>query len=81
MNEAVDKKLTTNTEYKSRRFKKVSEEVENIYLTQDELSKIYKKDLTKAVVLKIGSQNYLANLKLLPKKRALLPNCSSIRNN
>jgi integrase len=47
MNEAVDKKLTTNTEYKSRRFKKVSEEAENIYLTQDELSKIYEKDFSK----------------------------------
>jgi integrase len=47
MNEAVDKKLTTNTEYKSRRFKKVSEEAENIYLTQAELTKIYEKDFSK----------------------------------
>jgi integrase len=47
MNEAVDKKLTTNTEYKSRRFKKVSEEAENIYLTQTELTKIYEKDFSK----------------------------------
>jgi integrase len=47
MNEALDKKLTTNIEFKSRRFKKVSEESENIYLTEAELSKIYKKNFSK----------------------------------
>jgi integrase len=51
MNEAVDKKLTTNTEYKSRRFKKVSEEAENIYLTQAELTKIFQKDFSKKKAL------------------------------
>jgi integrase len=47
MNEAVDKKLTTNTEFKNRRFKKTEEEAENIYLTEKELSKIFKKNLAK----------------------------------
>ena len=51
MNEALDKKLTTNQEFKSRRFKKVSEESENIYLTEAELSKIYKKDFSKQKTL------------------------------
>ncbi|HXB40404.1 MAG TPA: site-specific integrase [Bacteroidia bacterium] len=47
MNEAVDKKLTTNTEFKNRRFKKTEEEAENIYLTEKELSKLYNKSLVK----------------------------------
>ncbi len=47
MNEAFDKKLSDNVEFKSRRFKKVSEESENIYLTEAELSKIYKLNLSK----------------------------------
>ena len=51
MNEALDKKLTTNMEFKSRRFKKVSEESENIYLTEAELSKIYQKDFSKQKTL------------------------------
>jgi integrase len=47
MNEALDKKLTDNMDFKSRRFKKVGEESENIYLTEAELSKIYKLNLSK----------------------------------
>ncbi|MHB8259919.1 MAG: phage integrase SAM-like domain-containing protein [Bacteroidia bacterium] len=47
MNEAFDKKQTTNLEFKSRRFKKVDEESENIYLTEVELQKIYEQDLSK----------------------------------
>jgi integrase len=51
MNEALDKKLTTNMEFKSRRFKKVNEESESIYLTEAELSKIYQKDFSKKKTL------------------------------
>jgi integrase len=47
MNEALDKKLTDNMDFKSRRFKKVGEESENIYLTEAELGKIYKLNLSK----------------------------------
>jgi integrase len=47
MGEAVDKKLTTNTDFKSRRFKKIGEEVDNIYLTETELNTIFKKDFSK----------------------------------
>lgn len=46
MNEAFDRKLTTNTEYKNRKFKTIEEETENIYLTIDELEKLYLLDLT-----------------------------------
>ena len=47
MGEAVDKKLTANLDFKSRRFKKVEEEVYNIYLTKEELKKIYEHDFSK----------------------------------
>lgn len=47
MGEALDKKLTTNIDFKSRRFKKVDEEAETIYLTETELNKIYQKDFSK----------------------------------
>jgi integrase len=35
MNEAVDRKLTSNLQFRNRRFKKLEEESENIYLTTD----------------------------------------------
>ena len=47
MNEAVDRKLTTNHEYRNRKFKVVSEQVDKIYLTVAELKSIYGLDLTK----------------------------------
>lgn len=47
MNEAFDRKLTTNTEYKNRKFKTVEEETENIYLSIIELDKLYALDLSK----------------------------------
>ncbi|HKC67228.1 MAG TPA: site-specific integrase, partial [Bacteroidia bacterium] len=40
-------KLTANLDFKSRRFKKVEEEVYNIYLTKEELKKIYEHDFSK----------------------------------
>jgi integrase len=47
MNEAFDRKLTTNTEYKNRKFKTLDEETENIYLTTKEIEKLYNLDLSK----------------------------------
>lgn len=47
MNEAVDRKLTNNTEFKSKRFKKVVEATDKIYLNLDEIQKIYALDLSK----------------------------------
>src|SRR5204862_8028475 len=46
MNEAFDRKLTTNVEYKSKRFKTVEEETENIYLTIEEIESLYQFDLS-----------------------------------
>lgn len=40
MNEAVDRKLTTNLQFKNRRFKTVEEPTETIYLNEKELKKI-----------------------------------------
>ena len=34
MNEAFDKKLTINIEYKNKRFKTIEEDTESIYLTK-----------------------------------------------
>lgn len=47
MNEAVDRKLTTNLQFKNRRFKTVEEITESIYLTEKELKKIYELELSK----------------------------------
>lgn len=41
MNEAVDRKLTTNLQYRNKRFKTVEEVSESIYLTQDELKRLH----------------------------------------
>lgn len=46
MNEALDRKLTNNIQFKNKRFKKLEEESENIYLIIHELVKISKIDLT-----------------------------------
>jgi integrase len=45
MNEAFDRKLTLNVEFKNRKFRTPDEEVESIYLTQDEVRKIYNLDI------------------------------------
>jgi len=45
-NEAVEQKLTSNTAYKSTRYSRPSEEVESIYLTNDELVAMYQKKMT-----------------------------------
>ncbi len=41
MGEAVDRKLTTNLQYKNRRFKNVEENAETIYLSESEIKKLY----------------------------------------
>ena len=45
MNEAVDRGLTKNLQYKNRRFKTMEEPSESIYLTKDEVKKIYDMNL------------------------------------
>ena len=51
MNEAFDRKLTNNIEYKSRRFKILSETTDKIYLNLGEIEKIYALDLSKKSTL------------------------------
>lgn len=46
MNEAVDRKLTNNLQFKNKRFKTVEEPSETIYLTETEISLIYQLDLS-----------------------------------
>lgn len=46
MNEATERGLNKNYDFKSRRFKKVTEEIDKIYLNTTELNKIYSVDLT-----------------------------------
>ena len=46
MNEAVDRNLTKNLEYRNRKFKVMEEQVDKIYLSQKELLKIYELRLT-----------------------------------
>ena len=46
LNEATEAGVNKNTSFKSKRFIKVSEDSENIYLTESEINEIAKKDLT-----------------------------------
>ena len=46
MNEALERNLTTNISHKGRRFTAPRENVSNIYLTNDELTAMYKLDLS-----------------------------------
>lgn len=46
MNEAVERGLTANLQFKNRRFKTVEEPTENIYLTVDEIRKLFELDLS-----------------------------------
>ena len=45
MNEALERGLTTNVQFKSRKFKKIQEATENIYLSKEEINKLYQLDL------------------------------------
>lgn len=47
LNEATERGINTKFDYKSKRFKTTSENVESIYLSEDELLKIYNHDFTK----------------------------------
>lgn len=47
LNEAVERGLTTNLQFRSNRFKKPNEKSESIYLSIDEIDRIYKLDLSK----------------------------------
>jgi integrase len=46
MNEAVDRKLTTNLQFKIRRFKTMEEPSESIYLSQEEIKKLHETDFS-----------------------------------
>ena len=46
MNEAVDRKLTTNLEYRNRKFKVLEEQVDKIYLSEEELKTIHDLDFS-----------------------------------
>lgn len=46
MNEATDRGLNTNLIFKSRSFKKITEVVDKIYLTKEEIQRIYGLDLS-----------------------------------
>ena len=46
MNEAIDRNLTKNLEYRNRKFKILEEQVDKIYLSQKELLKIYNMKLS-----------------------------------
>lgn len=46
MNEALEEGLHKNLKYKSKRFKKVQLEVDNIYLSADQLDQLYKYDFS-----------------------------------
>jgi integrase len=46
MNEAVDRKLTTNLQYRNKRFKTVEEHSESIYLSLDDLKRLHDFDFS-----------------------------------
>ncbi len=46
MRESADKKLHANFEFQNKRFKKISEETDSIYLKDSEIEKIYSLDLS-----------------------------------
>jgi integrase len=46
MNQALERGLTNNVQFKNRKFKKVQEPAENIYLTTTEIDRLYKLDLS-----------------------------------
>lgn len=46
MNEAVERGLTKNLEFRNKKFRIIEEETENIYLSEDEIKKIYELDLS-----------------------------------
>lgn len=47
LHEATERGLNTKLDFKSKRFKVISEDSENIYLTEEEILELYKLDLTK----------------------------------
>jgi integrase len=51
MNEAVDRNLTTNLQFKNKRFRTVEEPSETIYLTEKEIKRIHDLDLSDNVRL------------------------------
>ncbi len=46
MQEAVDLKFTTNYEFKNKKFVSLKEDVDNVYLTENEIMKLYRHDFS-----------------------------------
>ena len=59
MQEAFDKKITKNDEFKDKRFKVLEEDSEEIYLTNDELDRILGLDLSDQSELDLARDNFL----------------------
>lgn len=51
LNEATERGLNSNLDFKKKRFKKLTEETDKIYLTQKEVDDIYKLDLSESPYL------------------------------
>lgn len=51
LNDATEKGVNTQSKYKSKNFKKLTEESDNIYLTKEELTQFYQFDLSKKLYL------------------------------
>lgn len=51
MSEAVERKLTSNLQFKNKRFKYLEEHSESIYLAEAEIKKLYELDLSKSARL------------------------------
>jgi len=64
MNLAYEKDFHKNLDFKKRYFVKPSESVNNIYLTQEELLRIYNVDLSVSEPIKLPNGNYMGPLKL-----------------
>lgn len=47
LNDATEREVNTNLSFKSKRFRVMSEDVENIYLDENEIKEMYNLDLTK----------------------------------
>lgn len=51
LNEATDRGLNLNLDFRKKRFKKLTEETDKVYLSQDEVDSIYNLDLSKSPYL------------------------------
>lgn len=61
MNEATDRGLNTNLIFKSKSFKKITEVVDKIYLTKEEIQTIYEIDLSKTKTREIARDLFVVS--------------------